>query len=159
MNEAWHRWDMSITNIVPPSATLAVNERLRGLIEAGRPILHLAFGEAGLPVPAEVLDALRSGGPDNGYGPVAGSIQSRTAAAAWFDRRRLPTDPDQVVLAPGSKALLWALLSVLPGDVVLPQPSWVSYAAQAALVGKRVWSAPIGPETGGVPDPTALEEA
>ena len=86
MNEAWHRWDMSITNIVPPSATLAVNERLRRLIEAGRPILHLAFGEAGLPVPDEVLDALRSGGPDNGYGPVAGSIQSRTAAAAWFDR-------------------------------------------------------------------------
>ena len=30
-------------------------------------------------------------------------------------------DPDQVVIAPGSKALLWALLSVLPGDVVLPR--------------------------------------
>ena len=72
---------MSITNIVPPSPTLAVNERLRRLIEAGRPILHLAFGEAGLPVPDEVLDALRTGGADNGYGPVAGSIHARTAAA------------------------------------------------------------------------------
>ena len=150
---------MSITNIVPPSATLAVNERLRRLIEAGRPILHLAFGEAGLPVPEPVLDALRSGGPDNGYGPVAGSMPARTAAAAWFDRRRLPTDPDQVILAPGSKALLWALLSVLPGDVVLPQPSWVSYAAQAALAGKRVWGVPIATDgSGGVPDPAALEE-
>ena len=150
---------MSITNIVPPSATLAVNERLRRLIEAGRPILHLAFGEAGLPVPEPVLDALRSGGPDNGYGPVAGSVPARTAAAAWFDRRRLPTDPDQVILAPGSKALLWALLSVLPGDVVLPQPSWVSYAAQAALAGKRVWGVPIAADgSGGVPDPAALEE-
>jgi len=150
---------MSITNIVPPSATLAVNERLRRLIEAGRPILHLAFGEAGLPVPEPVLDALRSGGPDNGYGPVAGSLQARAAAAAWFDRRRLPTDPDQVVLAPGSKALLWALLSVLGGDVVLPAPSWVSYAAQAALAGKRVWSVPIASDgAGGVPDPAALED-
>jgi aspartate aminotransferase len=150
---------MSITNIVPPSATLAVNERLRRLIEAGRPILHLAFGEAGLPVPAPVLDALRSGGPDNGYGPVAGSMQARTASAAWFDRRRLPTDPDQVVLAPGSKALLWALLSVLPGDVILPQPSWVSYAAQAALAGKRVWGVPIATDgSGGIPDPAALED-
>jgi aspartate aminotransferase len=149
---------MSITNVVPPSATLAVNERLRRLIEAGRPILHLAFGEAGLPVPEPVLDALRSGGPDNGYGPVAGSTQARAAAAAWFDRRRLPTDPDQVALAPGSKALLWALLSVLPGDVVLPAPSWVSYAAQAALAGKRVWSVPIATDgAGGVPDPAALE--
>ena len=150
---------MSVTNLVPPSATLAVNERLRRLIEAGRPILHLAFGEAGLPVPEAVLDALRSGGPDNGYGPVAGLREARAAAAGWFARRRLPTDPDQVVLAPGSKALLWALLSVLPGDVVLPAPSWVSYAAQAALAGKRVWSVPIAADgAGGVPDPAALEQ-
>ena len=150
---------MSVTNLVPPSATLAVNERLRRLIEAGRPILHLAFGEAGLPVPEAVLDALRRGGPDNGYGPVAGSREARAAAAGWFARRRLPTDPEQVVLAPGSKALLWALLSVLPGDVVLPAPSWVSYAAQAALAGKRVWSVPIATDgAGGVPDPAALEQ-
>lgn len=150
---------MSITNLVPPSATLAVNERIRRLIDAGQPILHLAFGEAGLPVPEEMVDALTRGAPDNGYGPVAGSPSARAAAAGWFDRRRLPTDSEQVVIAPGSKALLWALLAVLPGDVVLPQPSWVSYAAQAALAGKRVWGVPIaagGP--GGVPDPAALEE-
>jgi aspartate aminotransferase len=150
---------MSITNLVPPSATLAVNERIRRRIEAGEPILHLAFGEAGLPVPQEIVDALTRGAPDNGYGPVAGSPSARSAAAGWFHRRRLPTDPEQVVIAPGSKALLWALLAVLPGDVVLPQPSWVSYAAQAALAGKRVWGVPIaahGP--GGVPDPEALEE-
>jgi aspartate aminotransferase len=150
---------MSITNLVPPSATLAVNERIRRLIEAGEPILHLAFGEAGLPVPQEIVDALTRGAPDNGYGPVAGSPRARTAAAGWFQRRRLPTDPEQVVIAPGSKALLWALLAVLPGDVVLPQPSWVSYAAQAALAGKRVWGVPIAADgPGGVPDPEALEE-
>ena len=63
------------------------------------------------------------------------------------------------MIAPGSKALLWALLAVLPGDVVLPQPSWVSYAAQAALAGKRVWGVPIAADgPGGVPDPAALEE-
>jgi aspartate aminotransferase len=150
---------MSITNLVPPSATLAVNERIRRLIDDGQPILHLAFGEAGLPVPEEVVDALTRGAPDNGYGPVAGSPLARAAAAGWFDRRRLPTDPEQVVIAPGSKALLWALLAVLPGDVVLPQPSWVSYAAHAALAGKRVWGVPIASDgPGGVPDPAALEE-
>jgi aspartate aminotransferase len=150
---------MSITNLVPPSATLAVNERIGRLIEAGEPILHLAFGEAGLPVPEEVVDALTRGAPDNRYGPVAGSPSARAAAAGWFERRRLPTDPEQVVIAPGSKALLWALLAVLPGDVVLPQPSWVSYAAQAALAGKRVWGVPIAADgPGGVPDPAALEE-
>lgn len=150
---------MPITNLVPPSATLAVNERIRKRIDAGEPILHLAFGEAGLPVPREVVAALAQGAPDNRYGPVAGSPSARAAAADWFARRRLATDPEQVVLAPGSKALLWALLAVLPGDVVLPRPSWVSYAAQAALAGKRVLSVPIAADgPGGVPDPDALEE-
>jgi aspartate aminotransferase len=140
------------------SATLATNERLRGLIAEGRPILHLAFGEAGLPVPDEVIDVLTRGASDNAYAPVAGSPAARAAAAGWFERRRLPSAPDQVVIAPGSKALLWALLSILPGDVVLPRPSWVSYAAQAAIAGKRVWSVPIAAHgAGGVPDPDALE--
>jgi aspartate aminotransferase len=144
---------------VTASATVATNERLRRLIAEGKPILHLAFGEAGLPVPAAVIDALGRGASDNSYAPVAGSPAAREAAAGWFERRRLPCTPAQIVIAPGSKALLWALVSILPGDVVLPCPSWVSYAAQAAIAGKRVWSVPIAPDgAGGVPDPDALEE-
>src|SRR5690606_5221682 len=71
----------------------------------------------------------------------------------------LPTGPDQVVFAPGSKALLFALISAIPGEVVLPRPSWVSYAAQAALAGKPVIGLPIAEEAGGVPDPERLESA
>ena len=48
---------------------------------------------------------------------------------------------------------------MLPGDVVLPRPSWVSYAAQAALAGKRVIDVPIAEQAGGVPDPDALRAA
>jgi len=142
---------------VEPSATLAANERIRAKIESGVPVLHLAFGEAGLPVHPAIADALARGAHDNAYGPVAGSRAAREAAAGYFERRGLPTEPGQIVFAPGSKALLFALISILPGDVVLPAPSWVSYAAQAALAGKRVWRAPIGAEAGGVPDPAVLE--
>ena len=53
--------------------------RAPGLIDAGQPILHLAFGEAGLPVPEEVVEALTRGAPDNGYGPVAGWPGARAA--------------------------------------------------------------------------------
>jgi aspartate aminotransferase len=80
----------------------------------------------------------------------------REAAAGYFERRGLATRADAILAAPGSKALLYALLTVLPGDVVLPRPSWVSYAAQAALAGKRVLDVPIAEEAGGVPDPAAL---
>jgi aspartate aminotransferase len=144
---------------VAPSATLAINERIQERIRGGADVLHLAFGEAALPVLPSVADVLARAAPRTGYGPVAGSAEARAAAAGWFERRGLQTTPEQVLFAPGSKPLLYALLSVLPGDVVLPRPCWVSYAAHATLAGKRTLSVPIGPSAGGVPDPAALEEA
>jgi aspartate aminotransferase len=141
------------------SATLAINERLRAMSADGVPVLHLAFGEAGLPVLPELGAVLAHSVRHNDYGPVTGIPAAREAAAGYFDRRGLPTDPDRVLLAPGSKALLYALLTVLPGDLVLPVPSWVSYAAQAALVGKRVIGVPIPERAGGVPDPALLGPA
>lgn len=143
--------------VLAPSATLATHERVRRRIAAGAPIVHFAFGEAGLPVPPSVRELLARASANNAYGPVAGSAAAREAAAGYYERRRLSTQPEQIVFAPGSKALLFALLTVLPGDVVLPRPAWVSYAAQAALVGKLVWRVPIPAEAGGVPDPQALQ--
>jgi aspartate aminotransferase len=143
----------------PPSPTLATNERVQARIAAGAPVLHLAFGEAGLPVLPTVAERLCAAAGANGYGPVAGSPAVREAVAGYFERRGLPTSADRVLVAPGSKALLYALLTVLPGDVVLPRPSWVSYAAQAALAGKRVIDVPIAEHAGGVPDPDALRAA
>ena len=90
----------------PPSATLAANERVQARIAAGRPVLHLAFGEAGLPVLPSVAEHLAAAAGANGYGPVAGSPAVRAAAAGYYERRGLPTSPDRVVLAPGGKALL-----------------------------------------------------
>ena len=42
------------------------------------------------------------------------------------------------------------------GDVAVPRPSWVSYAAQASLIGARPWFVDIRPGEGGVPDPARL---
>ncbi|HEX4519128.1 MAG TPA: aminotransferase class I/II-fold pyridoxal phosphate-dependent enzyme [Gaiellaceae bacterium] len=148
----------SVPSVVEPSATLAADERVRGKIAAGTSVVHLAFGEAGLPVLPGLGEVLGRAARDNSYGSVAGSPAAREAAAGYFERRGLPTRPEQVVFAPGSKALLFALLRLLPGDVILARPSWVSYAAQAALVGKRVLQVPIG-ERGGVPDPATLAES
>lgn len=144
---------------VAPSATLAINERVQARRAAGQQVLHLGFGEAGLPVLPSVARVLAEAAPLTGYPPVAGTRSARAAAAGWFARRGVATDPDQIVLAPGSKALLSAILTALPGDVVLPVPSWVSYAAQAALAGKHVVGVPVPAAAGGVPDPDLLDEA
>jgi aspartate aminotransferase len=55
--------------------------------------------------------------------------------------------------------LLFALLLALGGGVALPRPSWVSYAAQSALIGTRPHFVPTPAGEGGIPDPDALAAA
>ncbi|MFF5205121.1 pyridoxal phosphate-dependent aminotransferase [Streptosporangium sp. NPDC000396] len=135
------------------SATLAANEDIERRRRAGERVLHLAFGEAGLPVHPALCERLAAASGHNGYGPVAGAATLREAAAGYWRRRGLPTDPELVVCGPGSKPLLYGLLLAIGGDIVLPMPSWVSYAAQADLVGARPLFVPAPPGEGGVPDP------
>lgn len=47
--------------------------------------------------------------------------------------------PEQIVVAPGSKPLLFALFDILEGDVLLPRPSWVSYEPQVLHAGKKLF--------------------
>ncbi|MGW4965784.1 pyridoxal phosphate-dependent aminotransferase [Nonomuraea sp. NPDC004186] len=141
------------------SATLAANEDIDRRRRAGERVLHLAFGEAGLPVHPALRDRLAGAAERNGYGPVAGASELRTAAAGYWTRRGLPTDPGLVVCGPGSKSLLYGLLLAIGGDIVLPMPSWVSYAAQAELVGSRPILVPAPPGGGGVPDPDLVAGA
>ncbi|GAB7046428.1 pyridoxal phosphate-dependent aminotransferase [Catenuloplanes indicus] len=141
------------------SPNLAINEMVARRRAAGEQIVHLGFGEARLPASEPLLRRLVDGAGRNTYGPVAGTPELRAAVAGYFGRRRLATDPEQVVAGPGSKPLLMALNLVLPGDVLLPRPCWNSYAPQAALAGKRAFGVPIPAECGGVPDPDGLRRA
>ncbi len=138
---------------VPVSATLAANETMAARRSRGQPVLPMAFGEAGLPAHPLLREALARAAGCNCYGPVAGHQALRAAAASYWTRRGLPTDPAAVVAGPGSKALLFGLITAIGGDVAVARPSWVSYAAQASLAGRAAHFVP-GP--GGVPDADRL---
>lgn len=144
---------------VAVSATLAANEALDQRRRAGLPVLPLAFGEAGLPVLPALERELASAAGRGAYGPVAGSTGLRAAAAGYWRRRGLPADPGLIVAGPGSKPLLYALLLAIGGGVVVPGPSWVSYAAQTRLLGVEPIFVPTPRGEGGVPDPDALRNA
>ena len=144
---------------IPVSATLAANEAMAARRRRGLPVLPLAFGEAGLPVAASLRAALAGSTARNGYGPVAGQGALRSAAAGYWRRRGLPTDPDAVICGPGSKPLIFALLLAIGADVAVPSPSWVSYAAQADLIGARSHFVPAPPGEGGICDPERLAAA
>ena len=141
---------------IPVSATLAANEAMEARRRRGEPVLPLAFGEAGLPAHQMLCAALARAAGFNSYGPVAGHAALREAAAGYWARRGLPTSAETVVCGPGSKALLFGLMAAIGGDVAVSRPSWVSYAAQAALSGRLAHFVP-GP--GGVPDAEQLARA
>jgi aspartate/methionine/tyrosine aminotransferase len=142
---------------IPVSATLAANEAMALRRRRGEPVLPLAFGESGLPVHPLLIAELASTAGAGAYGPVAGSERLRAAAAGYWNRRSLPTSPKSVVAGPGSKALLFALLLALGADVALPRPSWVSYAAQARLIGVTPHFVPGAAGEGGCCDPAELD--
>jgi len=149
---------LSLTRI-PVSATLAANETLDARRRRGEPVLPLAFGEAGLPAHRMLRAALARAAGCNSYGPVAGHAPLREAAACYWARRGLPTDAEAVICGPGSKALLFGLTAAIGGQgagVAVTRPSWVSYAAQAALTGRQ---AHFVPGAGGVPDADLLARA
>ena len=89
---------------VPLSPTLAVNEALARKRREGVRVLPLGFGEAGIPIHPALTRELASASGRGGYGPVAGSAALRAAAAGYWARRGLPTDPSTVVCGPGGVA-------------------------------------------------------
>src|SRR4029077_11303026 len=144
---------------IPLSATLAANEILIRRRQAGEPVLPLSFGEAGLPVHPVLKGALAHAAGTNASGPVPGRPVLREAAAGYWTRRGLPTTPDTVISGPGTKPLLFGLLLAIGADVAVPQPSWVSYAAQAGLIGSVPYFVPTPAGEGGICDPAPLARA
>ena len=123
------------------SATLAMNEAVAARRAAGHDnIIHLGFGEASFPLHPLLAEALARAARSTGYAPVLGLPKLRAAIADYLGRTRgLSFSSDCIAVAPGSKPLLYALVQLLEGDVLLPTPSWVSYAPHARLARRRVY--------------------
>jgi len=121
------------------SPTLGINERVQALRTEGCRIDHFGFGESPFPVPERLATALRENATRKSYLPVDGLPELRAAVLA-HQARLTGCDPERfdVIVAPGSKLLLFATQMAVPGDLLLPVPSWVSYAPQAALLGQHV---------------------
>jgi aspartate aminotransferase len=141
------------------SPNLALDQLVSARIAAGERVVHLGFGESRLPVFPPLARVLAEGANRNAYGPVVGARGVREVVAGYFARRGQPTEPGEVIVAPGSKPLLYALQLVVPGDVLMPAPCWVTYGPQAVLAGKRAIGVPVPADCGGVPDPAALRAA
>lgn len=124
---------------IQPSATLRINETSNQLRAEGRDIIKLGLGQSPFPVPERVIAALRDHAHEKDYLPVKGLKTLREAISRYINRREhMRSTWEDVLIGPGSKELLFMLQLAYYGDLLIPRPSWVSYAPQARIIGRSV---------------------
>ncbi|MDP1524289.1 MAG: aminotransferase class I/II-fold pyridoxal phosphate-dependent enzyme [Rhodocyclaceae bacterium] len=129
------------------SATLAINEKSAQLMREGKQVFRFGLGQSPFPVPQPVVDELRANAHQKDYLPVRGLRTLRDTVAAYHRRMHgIERSGDDVLIGPGSKELMFVLQLVYYGDLVIPTPSWVSYAPQARIVGRQIYWVPTQPE-------------
>ncbi len=140
------------------SATIAINERCAELRRQGRDVVRLGLGQSPFPVPDIMVEALRRYAGEKDYLPVKGLPALREAITGYYRRTEgLDYDPANVLVGPGTKELMFLVQLVYYGDLVIPAPSWVSYAPQAQIIGRHLRWLPTQIESGLGVTPEALE--
>jgi len=135
--------------LLKPSATLVINERSNALIEAGKKVIKLGFGQSPFPVPPIVVNALKDNAHQKDYLPVKGLMALRQAVATYHHQKfGINASAADVLIGPGSKELLFLTQMIYQGELLLPQPSWVSYEPQAHLASKGFHWLPTKAENG-----------
>jgi aspartate aminotransferase len=152
-------------SLIAPSATSEMFRRVAELTAAGVPLVSLAIGEPDFTPPVEILKAAQRAldtGP-YGYTQVSGLPTLRAAICARSSARRSQVHrPNEVVVTVGAKHALFQLAQALfdPGDeILIPTPSWVSYADQARLCGAKPVFLPCAESDGFLPTPAAITAA
>lgn len=143
---------------LPVSATLDIRQRCTALRAARARVHDFGLGQSPFPVPAPVVESLRENAHQKAYLPVSGLPALRRAVAAHLTRSQgIPCDPEDVVVGPGSKELLFLLQVVHAGALLIPTPGWVSYEPQARILGRRPWHLHTARADGYMLDPEFLD--
>ncbi|MGD9666802.1 MAG: pyridoxal phosphate-dependent aminotransferase [Synergistaceae bacterium] len=128
---------------IQPSATLSISAKAKTMKAEGKPIISFSLGEPDFNSPEcaskAAIDAINRG--ESHYTLNSGIIELRKEVCNYYKRRfGLEYTPDEVLVAPGAKPLLYEALQMLvdPGDeVLLFSPAWVSYVEQIHLAGGK----------------------
>lgn len=122
-----------------PSATLAIQEKCTALRAQRREVFTLGLGQSPFPVPRPVIEELQANAHQKSYLPVRGLPALREAVSEYYHRSQgVARTPDDVLIGPGSKELMFILQLVYYGEIVIPSPAWVSYAPQARIIGRQI---------------------
>ena len=122
-----------------PSATLAINEESKKLESSGKKVYKFGFGQSPFPIPDSVISALKSAAGKNSYLPMQGLAELRSAIANDLNKNNNNQfEYEDIIIGPGTKELMFLTQIAFKGDILLPAPSWVSYAPQALIAKNKV---------------------
>jgi aspartate/methionine/tyrosine aminotransferase len=123
--------------------------RAKALERQGKQIVHLEIGEPDFDTPAHIKDAAKralDGGATH-YGPSAGLPELREAIAKHVSETRgVPVSPEQVVVTPGAKPIMFFTIMALVGqgdEVVYPNPGFPIYESVINFVGGKPVPIPL----------------
>ena len=121
-----------------PSSTLRMNEISNKLESKGKKIYRFGFGQSPFQVPDDVVNELKNNAHQNKYLSMQGLNELRTAISKYSSNKYSQNyKPENIIVGPGTKELMFLLQLLFDGDILLPAPSWVSYAPQALLSRNR----------------------
>ncbi|HEX3619365.1 MAG TPA: pyridoxal phosphate-dependent aminotransferase [Candidatus Udaeobacter sp.] len=117
--------------------------KAKALQAQGRDIVHLEIGEPDFDTPRNIIDAavdaLHKGFTH--YGPSAGLMELREVIAQYVsETRRVNVAPDEVVVVPGGKPIIFFSILALAeqGDeVIYPNPGFPIYESMINYVGAK----------------------
>lgn len=117
--------------------------KARALEKQGRNIIHLEIGEPDFDTPDNIKDAavraLNSGYTH--YVPVAGIAEFRETIAHYISRTRgIQVEPEEVVVTPGAKPIMFYTVLALVGEgeeVMYPNPGFPTYESLINFVGAK----------------------
>ena len=142
-----------------PSSTLLINETSRRLEEQGKKIYKFGFGQSPFKVPEDVVKELNDNAHQNKYLPMQGLSELRNAVANHTSKKKsYDYKSENVIIGPGSKELMFLLHVIFDGEIILPAPSWVSYAPQAILGRNKIQILQTKRENNWFPTALEIEE-
>ena len=129
----------NIVKGLEPSSTLKINEISREMENKGEKIFKFGFGQSPFQIPNDIVNALKDNAYQNKYLPMQGLKELRNAVAKYTSTKKdYSYKSENVIIGPGSKELMFLLHILFDGEIILPAPSWVSYAPQAILGRNKV---------------------
>ena len=136
--------------------------KARALEAQGHDVVHLEIGEPDFDTPSHIVEAGQKALADGftHYGPPVGLPELREAIAEEISStRQIEVHPDQVVVTPGAKPIMFYSILALANEgdeVIYPNPGFPIYESVIRFVGATPVPAPLTEDRGFSLDVNAL---